>query len=53
MQHPILIIQHEDNEGPGYIADWVSQHQIPTTIINPQKSVLPENGFSGVILWVE
>ncbi|QFT55661.1 type 1 glutamine amidotransferase [Microbulbifer sp. THAF38] len=50
MQHPILIIQHEDNEGPGYIADWVSQHQIPTTIINPQKSVLPENGFSGVIL---
>ncbi|WP_226647698.1 type 1 glutamine amidotransferase [Microbulbifer variabilis] len=51
MQKPILIIQHGEDEGPGYIADWASQHQIPTTILNPQESVLPENGFSGVIIF--
>ncbi|WP_444898642.1 type 1 glutamine amidotransferase [Microbulbifer sp. VAAC004] len=50
MQEPILIIQHEEHEGPGYIADWASQRQIPTILINPQISILPDTGFSGVII---
>ncbi|USD22904.1 type 1 glutamine amidotransferase [Microbulbifer variabilis] len=50
MQEPILIIQHEEHEGPGYIADWASQRQIPTILIKPQISTFPNTGFRGVII---
>ncbi|WP_299585969.1 type 1 glutamine amidotransferase [uncultured Microbulbifer sp.] len=50
MQEPILIIQHEENEGPGYIYDWARQYKIPIKIINPQITALPKLGFRGVIL---
>ncbi|WP_444930407.1 type 1 glutamine amidotransferase [Microbulbifer sp. SSSA002] len=50
MSKPILVIQHEATEGPGYIGDWAEQQQIPLSILNPQQSPLPQSGFSGVIL---
>ncbi|WHI47960.1 type 1 glutamine amidotransferase [Microbulbifer sp. SSSA008] len=50
MTKPILIIQHEETEGPGYIYDWATEKRIPLSIINPQKSPLPQSDFSGVII---
>ncbi|AWF80703.1 hypothetical protein BTJ40_07670 [Microbulbifer sp. A4B17] len=50
MTKPILVIQHEKNEGPGYIADWAKENKIPLTVIRPQDSLLPQEGFGGVIL---
>ncbi|WP_444932686.1 type 1 glutamine amidotransferase [Microbulbifer sp. JTAC008] len=50
MTKPILIIQHEETEGPGYIYDWATEKRIPLSIINPQKSPLPQSGFRGVII---
>ncbi|WP_444894433.1 type 1 glutamine amidotransferase [Microbulbifer sp. JMSA004] len=50
MSKPILVIQHEEKEGPGYIYDWAVENQIPLTIIKPQESPLPQNGFRGIIL---
>lgn len=50
MRKPILVIQHEKNEDPGYITDWAQENRIPLKIINPQTSLLPKSNFSGVIL---
>ncbi|WP_444945352.1 type 1 glutamine amidotransferase [Microbulbifer sp. VTAC004] len=46
----ILIIQHEETEGAGYISDWARDHHVSLTTVNPQNSHLPKGQFDGIIL---
>lgn len=50
MRNRLLIVQHEDGEGPGYIAHWAEERALELTLVNPRTEALPEGGFDGLVI---
>ena len=51
--NPVIIFQHVAHEGPGYLGDFLTQHQIPWQIVNTVEfETLPTSiaAYSGVVL---
>ncbi|WP_323843810.1 type 1 glutamine amidotransferase [Microbulbifer magnicolonia] len=50
MSNRLLVIQHEQGEGPGYIADWAAARSVELEIVDPKEQVLPDSGYHGLII---
>lgn len=50
---PVLILQHESAQGPGYLGQCLQRQQVPHLLLRPdQGDTLPRNaaGYSGLVL---
>lgn len=50
---PVVILQHEPHQGPGYLQQFLAQHDIPLRLLRPdQGDPLPRHAgdFSGIVV---